>query len=96
MEKYCWSYWGKKKVTKKYKKGDKMFEAILWNGIFEVDEFLHSWIGKELDWQEAPDFLLIPGIKGVVAPGDYIIKNEKGKFSKCKRSIFEKTYEEIK
>ena len=82
-------------LVKKYKKGETIVEAVLWNLTFETEEFLSEWIGKEIDWEIAPDHLVISSIKGIIYPWDYVIKKN-GKFSKCKRKTFEKNYEEVK
>ena len=79
----------------KYRKKPVVVEAMQWTGenVDEIAEFMKD--AKE-------DYGLSKGSRRIYFEGlifawagDYIIKDEKGKFYPCKPDIFHKTYEEV-
>jgi hypothetical protein len=78
----------------KYRKKPVIVEAIQWTGenLFDIENFIPCedyWLsGKGLNLLTIDGNMFIP-------VGDYITKNEKGYYTRCRKDTFEKTFEKV-
>jgi hypothetical protein len=88
-------------MIKKYYKKPIPVEVVQFTGTLDNSKFLEEWSNGKVSasvGNEGGHAVVIETLEGDMRPryGDYVVKGSEGEFWFVKKSIFEKTYEEIK
>lgn len=80
----------------KYKKGDKIVQAVQWDANIESEELIQEFSGKEITFTDHPDFIIVLVELGkhlLLDLGDYLVKDEEGNLYVVEQDTFEQIYE---
>ena len=80
-------------MIKQYRKKPVVIEAIQFDG--ENHQDVSNFTGGQAFDMGSYSHFQTSGKTLTVNCGEYIVKGEDGKFTKCKPDIFEKTYEQV-
>lgn len=83
-------------MIKKYKKGNKIVEAVSWDADIKSEELIQEFSGKKVTFTDNPDFIIVLielGKHLLLDLGDYLVKDTEGNLYVVEQDAFEQTYE---